>query len=160
MNQRAAGFTLTELMVTIVIVAVLSLVVAPSFVRLVTNQRLQGAGNELASDLQYARGEALSRNMAVRLVTRSDGRGYDILIVPPAGEPQQPPLKRMDLPAGFTLTPNISVQYEPMRAMSGADSTLLLDSGRGTQLQLSASERGQVQMCSPGGSLSSFPRCA
>jgi prepilin-type N-terminal cleavage/methylation domain-containing protein len=159
MNQRAAGFTLTELMVTIVIVAVLSLVVAPSFVRLVTNQRLQGAGNELASDLQYARSEALSRNMPVRLVTRNDGRGYDIVTVPVL--PETPvTLKRMDLPAGFTLTPNISVQYEPMRAMSGADSTLLLDSGRGTQLQLSASERGQVQMCSPGGSLSSFPRCA
>jgi type IV fimbrial biogenesis protein FimT len=159
MPKRDAGFTLTELVVTMAIVAILALVVAPSFVRMVTNLRLQGAGNELVSDLHYARTEALSRNTIVRLLTRGDGRGYSVITVPV--EPDAPTtLKVVQLPSGITLTSGITVEYHPLRAMAVGNSTLLLDSGRGAQLRLSANESGQVQMCSPGGSLSSFHRCA
>jgi prepilin-type N-terminal cleavage/methylation domain-containing protein len=156
MPRRVAGFTLIELLITIAMVAILSLVVAPSFVRMVTSLRLQGVGNELASDLQYVRSEAASRNLSVRLVTRSDGRGYSIATV--SATPQT--LKQVELPAGFTLTTNATIQYDPLRAMTVTARDLVLDTGRGPQLQVSASESGQVQMCSPNGSVSSFRSCA
>jgi type IV fimbrial biogenesis protein FimT len=158
MRHRFAGFTIIELMVTIAIVAVLALVVAPSFVRMVANMRLQGAGNELVSDLHYARSEAVSRNRLMRLTTQADGRGYSIVGDP--GSPDQYTLKQVELPGGITLTPGVTVDFSPLRGMTGTLNTLVLGTGTGTQLQLSANESGQVQLCSPNGSLSSIRSCA
>ena len=156
MNKRSTGVTVIELLVMIAIVAILSLVVAPSFVRAITNMRLQGVGNELVADLHLTRSEALSRNLPVQLVTQGDGRGYSIVTV----EDKPQPLKTVALPASVVLTANIKVQFDPLRAMTGTDTTLLLESGGGTRLQLSANPSGKVQMCSPQGSLPSVRSCA
>ena len=157
--KRHRGFTLIELLISIAIVAVLALVVAPSFVRMVANMRLQGAGNELVSDLHYARSEALSRSLLVRLTTRSDGRGY--LIVGDPGTSSQYPVKHVELPAGVTLTASVTIDFTPLRGMTTvALTTLELANADGAKLQLSASDSGQVQLCTPDGRLSGFKVCA
>ncbi len=70
--RRAAGFTLIELMVVVAIAALLLLVAAPSFQRLIETQRLRGTAAQLVTDLQLARGEAVARNEWVRFSYDTD----------------------------------------------------------------------------------------
>lgn len=49
------GFTLIELMIIIVLVAIMAMFAVPSFTQLINNNRTQSASNELAAMFQYAR---------------------------------------------------------------------------------------------------------
>lgn len=61
-RQVAAGFTLIELMVTIVVAGVLLAVAVPQFESTINSNRLAGAANELLTSLQTARMEAMRFN--------------------------------------------------------------------------------------------------
>lgn len=63
--RRGAGFTLVELMVTIVVLAILLAIGIPAFASLIASNRLTSATNELMAALQTARTEALRRNARV-----------------------------------------------------------------------------------------------
>lgn len=59
------GFTLVELMVTLTVGAILIMVVVPSFRGYFNKKKIEGTMAELATDIQYARSEAVSRNANV-----------------------------------------------------------------------------------------------
>lgn len=63
----ASGFTMIELMVVVVVIAVLLTVAVPSFESVMNGNRLAGASNELMASLQTARMEAVRRNARVVL---------------------------------------------------------------------------------------------
>lgn len=65
--RNEAGFTLIELMVTLVVLAVALSVAVPSFANLVRNQRLTGTANDLAGALARARSEAVATGAPTRL---------------------------------------------------------------------------------------------
>jgi prepilin-type N-terminal cleavage/methylation domain-containing protein len=154
------GFTLIELLITIAIVVILALVVAPSFVRMVANMRLQGAGNELVSDLHHARTEAQARDLAVSLTTAPDGHGYSIVADPSNIAGRRYTVKEVQLSAGVTVTGGVTINFDPLRGLNPGLSQLDLVNGNGAKLQLSATDSGQVQLCTPDGSLSGFKVCA
>lgn len=56
------GFTLLELMVVVVVMALLLAIAVPSFEATINNNRLAGASNELMASIQTARMEAVRRN--------------------------------------------------------------------------------------------------
>lgn len=62
---RVRGFTLIEMMITIVIVGILASLALPAFGQLIASQRLKTASFDLQSALILARGEALKRKAAV-----------------------------------------------------------------------------------------------
>lgn len=62
MKKRQTGFTIVELMVALSIIAILSAIGGPSFVRMINSSRLAGQSNELLTLIQYARGEAIRIN--------------------------------------------------------------------------------------------------
>lgn len=64
-NNFQAGFTLIELMVTVIIVAILSAMAAPSYRSIVTDMRLRSEINSLLNDLNFARSEALKRGQSI-----------------------------------------------------------------------------------------------
>ena len=63
--QRVRGFTLIELMVTLVIVAILLALAVPNFRTLIMNGREDGVVSQLTTSLNAARNTALSRDILV-----------------------------------------------------------------------------------------------
>jgi len=64
-HQKQIGFTLIELMITIVVLAVLVAIALPSFQSIIEKRRLVGAADNLYADLQYARSEAIKQNKII-----------------------------------------------------------------------------------------------
>lgn len=62
-----SGFTLIELMMTLVVAAILATLAAPSFVDIIKNNRLSTQYNELLTHLSVARSEAISRNAEIKI---------------------------------------------------------------------------------------------
>ncbi len=65
--RRQHGFTLIELMTTISVLAVLTLVALPAFREFVANQRIRNASFQLAAALTLARSQAITQNGNVNL---------------------------------------------------------------------------------------------
>jgi len=66
--HRQRGLSLVELLVGLVVLSVLVSLAAPSFSRIVAEQRLRQVGSELRISLATARSEAVKRNEAVSLI--------------------------------------------------------------------------------------------
>lgn len=71
--RRPAGFTLVELIVTILIIAVLAAIALPSFRSVIQRNRVTTAHNELLASLAYARTTAITRGQLVSVCPSADG---------------------------------------------------------------------------------------
>lgn len=71
--RRSHGFTLVELMVTIVVLGVLLAVAVPSFQSMIRRNAVASASNSLLADVSYARTEALTRGNVVSICPSSNG---------------------------------------------------------------------------------------
>ena len=72
---RERGFTTTELMVVVAIVAVLTALAAPNMRGLIQTQRVKTASFDLFAGLVFARSEAIKRNSAVTMTPGASGWG-------------------------------------------------------------------------------------
>jgi type IV fimbrial biogenesis protein FimT len=104
--RAARGFTLVELMVTLLVLAVLLGLAVPSFRDAALSSRLTGYANDLVASVQIARSEAIKRNATVTLCASTNGStcatagGWEvgwIILAPrqetvPAADPDDPPV--------------------------------------------------------------------
>ena len=65
--NRNKGFTLVELMITLVIVAILMALAVPSFNSTIKNNRISTQASELITSLNYVRSEAIKRGADVTI---------------------------------------------------------------------------------------------
>jgi type IV fimbrial biogenesis protein FimT len=72
MKKAQAGFTMLELMVTVVILGILLTIGVPSFQSVIRNNRIASSTNELVGALTYARSEAMKRGDAVTACPTED----------------------------------------------------------------------------------------
>lgn len=82
-TDRAAGFTLIEMLIAVAILGILTTLAVPSFNDYILGQRLANAAFDLNASLSYARGEAIKRNAAVVLTPTNDadwGQGWAITV--------------------------------------------------------------------------------
>jgi prepilin-type N-terminal cleavage/methylation domain-containing protein len=68
--QRA--FTLIEMMVVIALVGIILMLAAPSFNEMIGMQRLRAINDQLVTDMQFLRGEAVSRNQYMGFIARNE----------------------------------------------------------------------------------------
>jgi type IV fimbrial biogenesis protein FimT len=77
MKAKQTGFTLVELMVTIVLVGILLGIGVPSFRDFIRNSRMTSAANDLLADLNLARSESVKRRVPVTLCKSANGSACD-----------------------------------------------------------------------------------
>jgi type IV fimbrial biogenesis protein FimT len=72
MRSSQRGFTIVEVMISLVVLGVLIALGAPGFVEWLQNQQIRAAAEATLNGLQVARGEAVRRNSPVRFQLVSD----------------------------------------------------------------------------------------
>ena len=75
--SRQAGFTLIELMVTLVVLFILAALAAPSFIEWMARVRATGNANQLVGDLSLARSESATRGATVTVCARKTDTSCD-----------------------------------------------------------------------------------
>ncbi len=73
LNRNSGGFTLIELMIVLVIVAVVLVMVPPGMSQLSLSTNLKSYSHEMLSSVYLARSEAIKRNAAATLCVSADG---------------------------------------------------------------------------------------
>ena len=150
--MRQRGFTLIELMVALAVAVVLMSTAVPSFFESTARARLQGAVNELAIDLQYARSQAVRERAAVALTVAADGASYTIADA-------NATLKTVTLPRGVTLTAGAAVNFDALRSLSAATLLDATVSGVTGSLRVNTNVMGRVQTCSLSTAFGGYPAC-
>ena len=82
---RGKGFTLIEVMMAVAIAAILVSLAAPSFVRMLADQRVKAAATDLYTAMSVTRSEAIKHNRNVTLQPKSGGWANGWVITNPEG---------------------------------------------------------------------------
>jgi type IV fimbrial biogenesis protein FimT len=77
MNAKQVGFTLLELMLTVALLAVVIGFGLPNMQEFVRNARMSTAANDIITDFNYARSEAVKRRVPVTLCKSQNGTSCD-----------------------------------------------------------------------------------
>ncbi|TCO76309.1 GspH/FimT family pseudopilin [Chromatocurvus halotolerans] len=169
--RRSHGFTMIELMVTLVVLGILLGVGIPSFNAIMLNSRTSGVANDLTSAINLARSEAVKRAAPVRVCPSSNpldttptcsgtwSDGWIVSVDVPVGG--EPPVRRTWRPpfpgADFAQTSgaNQPIIFGPLgQLVSGrVDITIEVDGCRGRRarlLEIAATGRVSVErvLCS------------
>jgi len=73
MKSAQTGFTLMELMISLIVLAILLAVAMPSFQQFTSNNRVTTTQNDLVAAINLARSEAVRRSTAVTICSSTDG---------------------------------------------------------------------------------------
>lgn len=137
LRKHSRGYTLVELMVTLMVIAILTAIGIPSYVKFVANQKVKAVSSDLYLMLLQARSEAVKRNLPVTVA----------------------PVSGSDWTSGWTFSTSASTTaFDNHSATSGVSisngpsSVVYLMSGRiqgGTapSFTLTSQARSSVQQC-------------
>lgn len=155
------GFSLIELLIALVVLAILVVIAAPSFTDLLDRRRVSGLASEISTDIQWVRTEAIKRNRVVTL-TFSD-TDHVVTIATSAG----PVVIKTTAYAvhhpgmSVALSGNTSpVVFNPalgrLADPAGGAHGVTISGPRGNQIGLEISPVGNVSMC---GNFGGLPAC-
>ena len=143
-----------ELMIVMAVLAVVSVLAAPSFSATFARNHLRGAAGEAYGDMQFARSEAVQSNGVVSVGFSATGyqvrRAAQIVKAVTFGGGVQ-------VGSGSTMT----VNFDPVRATATvANGPLLLThTATNASLRLSISTLGRPEVCAVSGQVSGYVAC-
>lgn len=73
LSRRSGGFTLLELMVTLTLLGVVTMIALPSFQQAALSSKLTSYANSFTAGLKLARSEAIKRNATVTMCRSANG---------------------------------------------------------------------------------------
>lgn len=167
--MRQRGFTITEALVAIGIIAILAALAIPSFRDTIDKYRLKSAADGLYSALQFARSEAVKQNKTVSAFFIS-GASWCYGISASACDCSQAKTTsncELGLVSGSDFTgiqltgTTFSGDTTHFNALRGTadNGSVTFQSSTGKQARAIVSTLGRVRLCSPSGTLSSYPTC-
>jgi type IV fimbrial biogenesis protein FimT len=156
--RRSYGFTMIELMVTLVVLGILLGIGVPSFRVILLNARTSAVANDITSAINLARSEAVKRAQPVTVCPSDDGASCSgewtdgwITRVPASGEV----LRVWRAPVGgaeITQTPaaNAAIDFGPLGQRITADTALVMQvegcrGQRARRLEIGPAGRVSVQ---------------
>ncbi len=160
LKSRSAGFTLVELMIGIVLLALLSAIAMPSYNAWMQNTQIRATSESILNGLQRARAEAVKRNISVEFVLGANSAW--IVQVPGVEVIESKPstgttVSNIVQPAGATtitydnfgnVAPLGNADGSPMVSQFDLDSTTLA-AGESTPLRVMIGAGGSAKMCDP-----------
>ncbi len=172
-SQR--GITWVETCVVLTVLCITSSAAVPAMGNLIDARRLEGTAVQLASDVQFARSEAVARNQPVRISVFASALGTCYAVhtglasqcacadVGPAvctGTARE--IKTVSLPSnqGVTLTANsASVLFDPLHGTSTPAATFRVLGSQGRAIHQVINVMGRVRSCTPAGAVPGYPIC-
>lgn len=119
--RAVRGFTLTEMMIVVIVAAILAVIAVPSFREFVANQRIKNASFDLVSTLSFARSEAIKRNANVSVNAAATGWSDGWTVVEAAGGTT---LNQQNAISGLTISAGANtLTYAPNGRLSTAQLT-------------------------------------
>lgn len=174
-HARQLGVTLIEVCATLAIISILVGTAAPSFQEVMQRRALDGAAAELASDLHFARSEAVARQEGVRFAVQPAGGGSCVLIHTGANGDCQcagdgsaqcsngaslvkttfyPSTSRVSVAANVS-----AIRFEPHNGIATPAGTVTVTTPSGHALRHVVNIMGRVRTCSPGATSMSAKPC-
>lgn len=152
-RKHESGFTIIELMIVIVVIAIIIAIAAPSFQKMLERNRLKSAVEEVKSDLQLAKSEAIKRSTNVSFsLTTGTPWSYTVDSIP---------VKTVsgDQFEGVSVASNTTTTFDHRQGKANASSVVL--STPNYQSQVSVSNLGRIRICTPTGQtgIGGYPSC-
>lgn len=159
-----SGVTLIELMIVIVIAAILMALAIPGFRDTIDRNRLKGATETIYSGMQFAKSEAIKRNVPIRVnFTTSNGGAtwcYGLIENADCDCSDDAPLCQIDgikkvvtgssdYP-GTVVTPSANFSFDNVRGTVNSGNIQIV-SAQGKQTRVVMTGLGRVRICSPSG---------
>lgn len=138
----SGGFTLIELMITVLVVAVLLGIGVPSFRSLIVDQRMRAVSTDLRIALNTTRSEAVKRNRSVILEPSAAGWGGGWSI--PNPDPNDPMILNHVAASGITINGPGSVTFTPMGRSTAAEFEILMNTDSSAEMCLQMQLDGQA----------------
>jgi type IV fimbrial biogenesis protein FimT len=164
---RLRGVSLIEASIAMAIAAICLGAAAPSFRGLIEKQRLDGAAAQLASDLHFARAEAVARNTPLRLTLHQAAWGTCYVIHTGAAHDcrcqatgsaicrgEADAVKTVQWPSdqGISVQSAVSsLLFDPLHGTSTPAGTLKVVAASGRAVHHVVNIMGRVRTCSPQG---------
>jgi type IV fimbrial biogenesis protein FimT len=175
MRPLTRGFTMIELLIGIVVLAILLGMGAPSFMVWMQNTQIRNAADAVLNGMQLARTEAIRRNKPVQFALSSNS-GWNINIVnPQASDPANPIQKRTAKEGSAKVlvaaTPGgaYAVTFDAMGGPTGnpdgsvtistLDFTSSVSTNAPRPLRIVVSLSGTIRLCDPNAPAGDPRRC-
>lgn len=171
-QMKQHGFTLIELIVTVVVIGILATIAVPSFSSYFERQRLVGAADSLHGAIRFARSESLKRNKAIS-VTVNDlvSSEWCIGIKDSAGSCDCAAtdctvdgvirvISYTEFPGVTANTTGSLYEFDPKRGILSSVNDIVFTNSSGTELTLKLTKLGNPSLCTPVGSdVSGYSKC-
>ncbi|MFZ2737082.1 MAG: GspH/FimT family pseudopilin [Burkholderiaceae bacterium] len=159
-----SGFTLVELLIAIVVVAILMAIAIPSFLQTLDKRRLVGAADNLLANLRYAQAESIKTNTQIT-ATFTEGATWSYVV---NSSPAKTTLGADYQGTSITVATIGPITYNPItfdpkrgmmvQAPAAASSLIEITSALGFKLGLEVSPLSHMRLCSPN-NVGGYPAC-
>jgi prepilin-type N-terminal cleavage/methylation domain-containing protein len=171
------GFTLTELIIVVAIIGVLTTVASPNISRLLANIRMHSSVKEIASELQLARLKAITQNTNVTVCFYGPSQDFPTYTkgffstymnapkdwcppsgtppnAPPPNSPASPEFRRFKsgvraLPVGLNVSPPHRFTFDSKGRVKDKNHIEISNPGTQSTRKIVVAPTGRVRICDP-----------